>query len=456
MTTPPQPYTSLSTVEVQLPRPPGIIRRALAAHPVAVDIFIVVWFIIGCLMGIGLDWASASFVNDPITGELTDLQPIPGYLAWPWWPFAILRIGVISAALMLRRKYPLIALAAGVIASFGDHGIQSLATGIALVFLLYAVPVHRSARAGWVGYGIVMLGTIIQYWVTPVPGAASGSLAVAIGPSHKSLGEFITLVLLTGAWMLAVLLAGINIGNRRRYVEAVVDRAHQLAREREQLAQLAVAEERSRIAREMHDIVAHSVSVMIALSEGASRAVEASPEAAANAMQRSAETGRTALAEMRRLLGAITPDGNQADLAPMPGLSDLPGLIRDFTDAGLRIRLSTEGSESGDRGQGLAIYRIVQESLTNVLRYAGTGAQVDVRIEHGQSLTTVTVRDLGAVGTQPPVTGLGSGRGLEGLRERTRMFGGTLDAGPAPDGRGWLVRAEIPADSGAKTTGVSA
>ncbi|MBC9954697.1 two-component sensor histidine kinase [Leucobacter sp. cx-42] len=450
MTQQPQPATSLNTEEIRLPRPPGFIRRALAAHPLAVDIFIVVWFIIGCLMGIGLDVVDAAFVADPATGEFVPDSPMPGYLTWPWWPFAVLRIAVISAALLFRRKYPLLALAAGVLASFGDHGIQALATGIALIFLLYAVPVYRSARAGWAGYGIVMLGTVLQYWITPNPNSASGSLVVAMGPSHKSMGEFITLMLISAAWMLAVLLAGINIGNRRRYVDAILDRAHQLAREREQLAQLAVAEERSRIAREMHDIVAHSVSVMIALSEGASRAVTASPEAAANAMQRSAETGRTALAEMRRLLGAITPDSGQAELAPTPGLSDLPGLIRDFNDAGLRVTLVTEGAETGDRGQGLAIYRVVQESLTNVLRYAGTGAQVEVRISHSPNLAQVAVRDFGSVGAQPPVTGLGSGRGLQGLRERARMFGGTLDAGPVPDGRGWLVRAEIRADSGAK------
>nr|WP_272928649.1 histidine kinase [Leucobacter luti] len=247
---------------------------------------------------------------------------------------------------------------------------------------------------------------------------------------------------------------GINLGNRRRYLEAVIDRAHQLARERHQLAQLAVAEERSRIARELHDIVAHSVSVMIALSEGAARAAEVAPEAAADAMRRSAETGRTALGEMRRLLGALHAPENEPELVPQPGVQDLPELVQSFTNAGLRVALDITGEDSGDRGQELAIYRIVQEGLTNVLRYAGTGARAQVQVQRLADRTSVEVRDFGrASGATHPVTGIGSGRGLAGLSERARVFGGHIESGPVPEhaGGGWRLWAVLPVSPAASS-----
>ncbi len=449
----------LSTAaEVRLPRPPGVIRRALAAHPLAVDVFIVTWYVLGCLLGVFIDLVAA---QAPVDGlAVSDWFALPGYLHWPWWPLAVLRVLVIGAALLFRRRYPLAGLIVVTVAMLGDHGAQALASGVALLFMIYAVPVYRSVAAGWIGYAIVVVASVGGSLVSMLSGSTwsttgeitPGGVVRAGDAAAMSIPDFIVVSVMTAIWYLAVLMLGINLGNRRRYLQAIIDRAHQLARERDQLAQLAVAEERSRIAREMHDIVAHSLSVMIALSEGAARAAQAAPDAAVDAMTRSAETGRTALAEMRRLLGALTEQGEQAELVPQPGVQDLPELARGFRDAGVDVSLEISGEASGDRGQDLAVYRVVQEGLTNVLRYAGTGARAEVRIERLPDRTVIEVRDFGAKpGSSAPVSGVGSGRGIAGLRERARVFGGEISAGPvAGPGAGWLLHAELPVSAAAR------
>lgn len=437
--------------EVRLPRPPGVIRRAFAAHPRAVDITIVIWYFIGSALGAAFDIATTA-TWDEATGSSTWLG-VPEHLTWPWVLIAIARSLIIAVVLLFRRRFPLIGLIVIVVVTFGEQGLQGGANGVALLFLLYAVPVYRSVAAGWVAYGIAVGGGLLQSALSLWRGSSAfeagspANLFAADASAVQSIGDLIAINVVSSVWLLAILMLGINLGNRRRYIEAVIDRAHQLVRERDQLAQLAVAEERSRIAREMHDIVAHSVSVMIALSEGAARASERAPDAAADAMRRSAETGRTALAEMRRLLGALHSTGDQADLLPQPGVEDLPQLVSGFVDAGLDVTLEVTGEATGDRGQDLAVYRVVQEGLTNVLRYAGTGARARVEVQREIDRTTVLVRDFGpAPNIMQPVAGLGSGRGLAGLAERARVFGGEIESGPMPssEGGGWRLWAALP------------
>ncbi|PRI11688.1 two-component sensor histidine kinase [Leucobacter massiliensis] len=441
--------------EVRLPRPPGVLRRALAAHPLAVDVFIVVWYFIGCLLGLGIDFlAAAAPLDENVPGEA-----LPSYLTSPQGIVILLGVLAVGAALLFRRRFPLAGLIVTVIVSLGDSQAISLAIGVALLFMLYAVPVYRSAAAGWLGFGIAFgasllsLGLRSLFPATVSPDATPGEALFTAAGRTNSVGEFIAISIMTGIWYLGIVLLGINLGNRRRYLQAIIDRAHQLARERDQLAQLAVAEERSRIAREMHDIVAHSVSVMIALSEGAARAATAAPDAAADAMRRSAETGRTALAEMRRLLGALHAPEGSAELVPQPGVQDLPELVRGFVDAGLAVSLDVTGEAAGDRGQELAVYRVVQEGLTNVLRYAGVGARVKVTVLRQADRTVVQVRDYGTPpGAATPVAGLGSGRGLAGLAERVRVFGGSIESGPvdASAGGGWRLWAVLPVSADAR------
>ncbi|MBK0421114.1 two-component sensor histidine kinase [Leucobacter sp. CSA2] len=444
----------MSEAEVRLPRPPGVIRRALAAHPRAVDIFIVIWYFIGTGLGVLID--VTVLVNDPASPFMN-----PAQMTWPLLLFAVIRTLAVAAALYFRRRFPLAGLIVAVLAVFGPQGAVDLANSVAVLFMIYAVPVYRSVRAGWLGYGIALVGAVLAVYVPVGPrgmtlvgpsvgvndGTGTEGVTTSIGTGITG-NDSILIIVMTAVWYLAILMLGINLGNRRRYLAAIIDRAHQLARERDQRAQLAVAEERSRIAREMHDIVAHSVSVMIALSEGAARASATAPDAAADAMRRSAETGRTALTEMRRLLGALHSSGEeQAELVPQPGVDQVDDLVEGFRRAGLEIECTVNGQGAGDRGQELAIYRIVQEGLTNVLRYAGTGARVEVTIRQEAMRTTVKVRDYGRpANADLPVQGLGSGRGLTGLAERARVFGGRIESGPVPaaEGGGWRLWAELP------------
>lgn len=448
---------SVPGTEVRLPKPPGVIRRFMGTHPLAVDVFIAAWYIIGSCFGIFLDTAMATtdaFIAGPnsvgAAENVSTVLTLPGYLEWPWWPFAVLRIMLIATALLYRRKFPLSGLIVVAFATFGEHGVQSVASGVALCFMIYAVPVYRSMRAGWIGFAIAYAVALIQANLT-VGLAPSAGFEAGLGVEPTTLSsnpaEFLMISIISGLWYVAILMLGINLGNRRRYLAAIIDRAHQLVLERDQRAKLAVAEERERISREMHDIVAHSLSVMIALSEGAARAAAQAPEAAADAMRKSAEAGRNALAETRRLLGALS-DGD-TDLAPQPALSDLPELAQGFRDAGLQVGLRIEGQPAGDRGQELAVYRAVQEALTNTLRYAGRGSRAEVTVRSDGHQTSVLVRDYGSSpGSTPAHTGLGAGKGLAGMSERARMLGGTATSGPAEAGPGWQLSVILPAGIG--------
>lgn len=419
---------------VELPRQPGALWRTMRAYPRWVDATIAGLYLLGT--------ATLAVADHVIAAESSTL-PAPDYLQPPRVLLLVLIVAVTFTALLLRRRYPLWGLAAVLVVSSFIDMTPVAATMLAVWVLLYSVPVYRSVPVGWVGYGLAVAASLLAL-------PLQADLAVA-GPDGV-----LTLAIASAVVLLVPLMIGINAGNRRRYTEAIIDRAHQLARERDQLARLAVAEERSRIAREMHDIVAHSVSVMVMLSEGAARAVEIDPVGAARAMEQSAETGRTALAEMRRLLGALRdpPGEAPAELAPTPDLEALPDLVEGFRAAGLTVELSFRGQAGRVREQGreLAIFRIVQEALTNTLRHAGPGAVASVLVEEQAAATLVRITDDGGNPDHPaPMAGVGSGQGLAGVAERVRMFGGELTYGPVPP-RGWRVVASLPAIPSEKPT----
>jgi signal transduction histidine kinase len=245
------------------------------------------------------------------------------------------------------------------------------------------------------------------------------------------------LVLLTGMGTAAVVL-GLNVRTRRAYTAALEERADQLERERDQRERLAAAAERARIAREMHDIVAHNLSVMVALADGAGFMAQRDPRRSADAMERVSRTGRHALAEMRRLLGVLRDD-DQAALAPTPGLADLDALLEQVRTAGLAATLQTSGAPVVlGAGAELTVYRLVQEALTNTLKHAGPNARATVRLNYDAGGVEVEVTDDGR--GRARVTA--DGQGLAGMRERAAVYGGELEAGPAPDG-GWRVRTRL-------------
>jgi len=246
------------------------------------------------------------------------------------------------------------------------------------------------------------------------------------------------------AWIL-----GDNLRNRRAYVSGLEERAASLEREREEQARRAVGAERTRIARELHDIVAHSVSVMVVQAGAARRVLHTRPEQAEVALAAVEEVGRQSLAEMRRLLGVLRrDDGPSFGLEPQPSVEHLDDLVRSTRRAGLDVALTVEGVPRPlPAGVDLSAYRIVQEALTNTLKHAGPAAAT-VRLRYGADDVQVEVSDDGRgaaadVHRNGDGDGDGGGKGLMGMRERVAMCGGELSAGHRPGG-GFAVRARIP------------
>ncbi|MCX4748293.1 sensor histidine kinase [Kitasatospora sp. NBC_01287] len=234
---------------------------------------------------------------------------------------------------------------------------------------------------------------------------------------------------------------------RRAYLTELEDRAARLERERDAQAKVAVAAERARIARELHDVVAHNVSVMIVQADGAAYVMDNSPQQAKEALATIASTGRQALVEMRRLLGVLRTADAAHEYVPQPGVEELPDLLDQVRTAGLPVEFSTSGeARELPRGVELTVYRIVQEALTNVRKHGGPGVSARVAVDFGDRDLNVLIEDDGRGSTDEQLTRGGTdgqGHGLIGMRERIGMVSGSLDAGPRPGG-GFRIRAVLP------------
>jgi signal transduction histidine kinase len=289
--------------------------------------------------------------------------------------------------------------------------------GIATAFLLGNL---RDRRLAFIGLAIVTASIVTV--VYNIPGEQPASWLI-----------FIPLRFIAG-WV-----AGYALRERSEQAEAAEARADQAERDRETAARIAVAEERSRIARELHDIVAHAVSVMV-LQVGAVR--HKLPDALAEdreALRDVERAGRTALAEMRRLLAAMRPDGDEAELVPQPGLDGLDSLLDQVGRAGLPVELHVEGAPFLlPRGLDLSAYRIVQEGLTNALKHA-RASDADVTLRYRPDAVEIEVRDNG----DGNVASDGLGHGLVGVRERVKIYGGEMTASPAPEG-GFVLTTRLP------------
>jgi signal transduction histidine kinase len=239
---------------------------------------------------------------------------------------------------------------------------------------------------------------------------------------------------------------GAFVRQRALRLTAVEGRATALEGALEREAELAAAQERARIARELHDVVAHGLSLMVVQAEAAEELLTRSPAAAAQPLHRVQETGRQSLAEMRRLLGVLRTEGDAApSTAPQPSLRRLPELVQAAADVGLRVDIDVEGDQADlPLGVELAAYRIVQEALTNTRRHAAARS-ARVRLNYSPESLRVEVTDdgIGAGGQSNP-----AGHGLIGMRERAALYGGTLETGPRPGG-GFRVAAVLPVGEGA-------
>lgn len=280
-------------------------------------------------------------------------------------------------------------------------------------------------------------------------GLATGLLGVVLAVTRYYAYDGST-VLGTTAMLGAMVVATWALGDVRRtrhdYIRALVDRAEQAERERDQQAALAAVEERGRIAREMHDVVAHSLSVMVVQADGGRYAAADHPAQAVKALENIADTGRQALIEMRRVLGVLREEDSDAGRAPQPGIGSIPDLIRGVRESwpagpAQRVRFAVHGEPRPlDDGPSLAVFRVVQEALTNVIKHAGPRASVDVTLTYGDDALDVAVDDDGRGAASLDD---GAGGGLIGMRERVSVYGGTCAAGPRPGG-GWRVEARMP------------
>lgn len=360
----------------------------------------------------------------------------------PTWVMLVLLAGGI-ATLRIRRRWPTAAFAAGLALMLLSLLAGTMAEALLVVVALISAGVTRSARVAWLWLAVTAL--------VCSAGAAIMSHRIRVGPAlwgaiipstaRDPLEGWANVFGFSAVIAVIATLVGLNIGHRRRLVAALVERSEQLKRERDQQASIAGARERERISREMHDVIAHSLAVMIAMADGAEAMAVRRPEESREAIGRVAETGRRTLDEVRRMLRTVRDDDGSLmpSQEPQPGIAQVPGLVDEFRAAGLQIRLELTGSLGHDAVLGLTVFRIVQESLTNVLRHARMVCDVLVRLEAAEDEITILVEDTAEVATQP----IDPGRGLVGIRERAAIYDGLVETGPRAGG-GWRVFVRLP------------
>jgi signal transduction histidine kinase len=386
----------------------------MKAHPMVGDSLLA-----GLLAAIDLLF----FVSQTAQGEHADPSPKPWFVALP------LILGTVLP-LVFRRRHPV--LVAYLVLLFGTpHSILELGVSSLLgtCIALYTLVAYVGRKPALLFAGANVVGAAIQL---PLQAHSEGQLIAMAAVGGGAFGF---------CWLL-----GEFVGARRAYEAEVEARLHLLETEQDQQAKIAVAEERARIARELHDVVAHAVSVIVVQADGAAYAVHSDPALAERAVKTISATGREALTELRRLLGVLRSEETDQERTPQPGAESLSELAERVRSVGLPVRLDIIGAiDDLPAGVGLGIYRIVQEALTNSLKHAGPGASALVRVERQADKVRLDVLDNGT--RRGTLVGVSGGNGLIGMRERAHVFGGTLKAGPHPAG-GWRVEAVLPFGGG--------
>lgn len=390
-------------------------------HPTWVDSF---WAVV--LLAVCAVWIAA----DDFPSVVTRAAVVPVSLA-------------LAAVVALRRRSPermlLLAIGAGVAQLALD--VRAPNPGDAAMLVIIYTCASNGAR--WSSRLALTAGLL----ATPV--------AMVRWPPHDQYSTIWTTLLQT--FFLTVIFAlawviGDRLRTRRAYYAQLEERAERLHREREAQSKAAVAAERARIARELHDVVAHNVSVMVVQADGAAYVLDVAPDQAKQALSTISSTGRQALAEMRRLLGLLRAgDDAGGEYVPQPGVDQLADLIDQVRGAGLPVRFEVAGQARPlSSGVELTAYRIVQEALTNVRKHGGDGASASVLLGFGDAALDLLIEDDGRGGPEELYEQGGRdglGQGLIGMRERIGMVGGTLDAGPRPGG-GFRISAVLPLRTG--------
>jgi signal transduction histidine kinase len=341
-----------------------------------------------------------------------------------WWTLLIVLGGTVP--IYWRRRYPLVA---GLVVVSAEVIGQLIGLGgaafLGAVIAVYSIGAHAqgvSRTRTMTGITFMVIGLFVIGWIDGL----------------SLLDEFVS----TGVILITAFVLGDNLRRRRQHVADLAERAERAEREQGLLAERRVAAERTRIARDLHDVVAHSVSVMVIQAVAARRNLAIAPDSAAEALEAIEATGRQTMTELRAILGVLRADSVDPAFAPQPSLAGLDALIASDE---LPVELTVEGDlRTVPESVSVTSYRLVQEALTNVRRHAGTANSVAVRVGVGDRDVAIEVTDNGrgaGVAASP------DGFGIIGMRERVAAVGGTFEAGPRPGG-GWRVRAILPLDAG--------
>lgn len=378
-------------------------RRLMRTHPLATDLLLTALLLASC--SVWLAWSGISGSNP-----------------------AIIQTALI-VVLVARRQYPslVFVVSSGIALAQWLLGFPLLGDAVLLV-ALYTLAAHESRVRALLATGVLEAGAAMA--------------AVRWQPA----GTVPRSLLFLSAMVVAALFAGLAAGSGSRYLAWMDERARRLEVERDQQAVIAAAAERTRIARDLHDIVSHSLSVVITLADAAAVVGRADPARGTEAMTEASEVARQALTDLRAMLGVLRTDEPAAGLAPQPGLGDLGALVERIRATGLPVDLSVAGTPFPlGAAAELTTYRIVQEALTNTLRHAAAGHAV-VTITYSRPQVRVRVTDDGSARAADTLRADGGhrGHGIDGMRERAALHGGTLRAGPNPDApEGWLVEATL-------------
>ncbi|WP_329110103.1 sensor histidine kinase [Micromonospora sp. NBC_01699] len=381
-------------------------------------------------------YAPATLFRDALLAALVVLAEVlltaavPAETTADGWPRTLTWSLVCAVPIVLGRSWPAAAVAlalTGFTAAVVD-GHQPLTAVVAFILLTYATaagfPLRRAALVATVLWAPILV------------------TALALPAARHQLGVPGGYLLFTNVLIaLVCFFGGRTVHARRATIRALEERARVAEENQRSMADQAVADERRRIARELHDVVAHHVSVMSVLATGARRVLARDPAAADEALGSIAETSRTTLRELRRLLDVLRTDAEPAaELAPQPGLAGLESLVDQVREAGLPVSLRVDGVPAPlEPSLALTVFRIVQEALTNALKHAGT-ATAQVRLTYGVYWLVVEILD---TGRGPSLDPNPAGHGLVGMRERVALYGGTLRTGPRPGG-GYRVYAKVP------------
>ncbi|MFC4589299.1 sensor histidine kinase [Sphaerisporangium corydalis] len=386
----------------------GRVRAWVSRHGGLVNALIMVPLAIMCLIPV------RNYAQDNHLPGAIHLG-IPGYL---------LLSTLLLAPLAWRRSRPVHVFAAVSLVSFVQWlaPVEPVPANVAVLVAMYGVATRCTLRWALAAGAVAELGVclaLIRWSELNFLAFASGSLFTVV------------------TWI-----SGIYANTRQRYLESLEERAERAEHERDQQARIAAAAERARIARELHDVVAHNVSVMIVQADGAGYTIDRDPEQARHAVQTISSTGRQALAEMRRLVGVLRQDGGgDEDYAPQPGVAELDELVAQVRRSGLPVEFVVDGARRDlPEGEQLVIYRIVQEALTNTLKHGGPGTRARVRMEYGPREISLRVTDDGRGASAPRSI---DGHGLIGMRERVAMYDGSVRASPRAGG-GFQVDVRLP------------